>query len=651
VPAGATPKPAKLPESEQNNQKSPPEVGTSGTLGTSKGSTLTRGDISFDAHACACDVKKTSRCANEPLEAPKVPDVPTCSAFDQTFYPKILALDLETYGVKRLSKIGKPLKGSPDALNPWKGDIRLVTLADDSGAILQCDLRSQQLPQHILNAISRGPLLIHHAAFDLSFLAVKLGVSIPDEVFCTLTASRLLEPSRQTKHRLSDVVERWLGVCLTKELGASDWGAETLSAEQIEYAGNDVRYLHPLKTALETALGNAGLTRVFELESQLIPIVAQIEQQGFAVDVAVLQQRCEEAEQEREALGATIRDKLNAPGLNPSSWQQLLVAFKAVGIELPDTDEQTLSTLSHEAAPLILEYRHVDKLRSSATTLLKHVQSDGRIHAKFNPLGARTGRFSSSKPNLQNVPRGLLRKCFVPSGPNRKLIVADYAQIELRIAALVANAVELQKMFRDRNFDMHHQTAEAILRKAPERLVSNGRQLAKAVNFGFLYGQGAKGFQRYALTGYGIALTLEEATEFRTLFFQQYPELRDWHANVWNQVQNGNVKTAKTLFGRLLLPDKDEEWQRFQMLTNYVVQGSGGDLIKAVIVKTAQILPSDAYLVATVHDELIFDCHEHDTLWLPGMIQLAMEDAFAEMFGGAIPGKAEVKICANWGDK
>lgn len=113
----------------------------------------------------------------------------------------------------------------------------------------------------------------------------------------------------------------------------------------------------------------------------------------------------------------------------------------------------------------------------------------------------------------------------------------------------------------------------------------------------------------------------------------------------------GSVKTAKTLCGQLLLPDKDEEWQRFQMLTNYVVQGSGGDLIKAAMIKTARILPSDAYLVATVHDELIFDCHGHDAVWLAGMIRLAMEDAFAEMFGGAIPGKAEVTICASWGDK
>jgi ribonuclease D len=105
--------------------------------------------------------------------------------------------------------------------------------------VFQCDLRSQQLPKHILDAISRGPLVIHHAAFDLSFLAVKLGLSLPDEVFCTLTASRLLEPSRQTKHRLGDVVERWLGVRLGKELGASDWGAEAFSAEQIEYTCTD----------------------------------------------------------------------------------------------------------------------------------------------------------------------------------------------------------------------------------------------------------------------------------------------------------------------------------------------------------------------------------------------------------------------------
>src|SRR5262249_16781612 len=148
----------------------------------------------------------------------------------------------------------------------------------------------------------------------------------------------------------------------------------------------------------------------------------------------------------------------------------------------------------------------------------KAISSDGHIHARFSPTGSMTGRFSSKAPNLQNITRGALRSCFIASSPERSLIVADYSQIELRIGAYFASDQVMLEAFEARKA-LHRATAAVVLSKSLEAVTKEDRQLAKAVNFGFLYGQGPKGFQQYARTDYGIVLSLEEAAKLRNRFF------------------------------------------------------------------------------------------------------------------------------------
>src|SRR5262249_28548000 len=142
---------------------------------------------------------------------------------------------------------------------------------------------------------------------------------------------------------------------------------------------------------------------------------------------------------------------------------------------------------------------------------------DGCIHTSFNPLGTDTGRFSSSDPNLQNVGRGALRSCFIPP-PGCAFIVADYSQIELRAAAVIANEEKMLNAYKE-GADLHTQTASLILNKRVDEVCKDDRQLAKAVNFGLLYGQRAKGLVTQAKSRYGVELTEIEATEFRNRFF------------------------------------------------------------------------------------------------------------------------------------
>jgi DNA polymerase-1 len=182
------------------------------------------------------------------------------------------------------------------------------------------------------------------------------------------------------------------------------------------------------------------------MEMALLPVVVAMEQHGFPVDAEKLKAFGKSMRAEADAIAADLRVKLGVPLLNVNSTQQVVTAFKGVGVEIDATNKEILTGLNHPFAVSLLAYREKDNLAGKVVSLLKHVQADGRIHARFNSLGTETGRFSSSKPNLQQIPgiRHTLefRTCFIPSGSARKLIVADANQVELRRAAAISKRPE-----------------------------------------------------------------------------------------------------------------------------------------------------------------------------------------------------------------
>jgi DNA polymerase I-like protein with 3'-5' exonuclease and polymerase domains len=573
-----------------------------------------------------------------------------------------LALDLETYAEPKIGRKGR-ITATGDALDPFKGEIRLVTLANPDGNISQFDLRkTQALPAEICVALACEELVIHNAAFELRFLATKFGLW-PQRVFCTLTASRLLEPLKSVPHALGSVLERHLDVKLLKEHGSSDWGAFVLTECQMQNARDDVRYLHRLRLVLASALLQEDLALVFDLEMALLPIITRMELHGFSVDVERLKTLLPEQRSKAQTCLEGLRDAFGKPDLNANSPEQVLEVFKAAGIELvksnPDgskeetTEEELLCTIDDPRAEMLLEYRKADKLAVALAALLEVVREDGRICAQFNPLGAATGRFSSKNPNLQQVPKKgakHVRAIFVPGGPDRRLIVADYSQIELRVAALVAGETVMIDAFREA-IDLHAKIAAASLRIAAAQVTRAQRDIGKTVNFGFLYGRSAEGYRRGVRKDYGLILASAEAAAYRKAFFTAYPAIAAWHEDCRRKAKDSGNDRAHTIFGRLLCAQADNSWARFNLLTNYVVQGSCADLLKMAMIKIAAILHSDVHLVATVHDELIYDAREDLALESCDMIRMAMEETFVEMFGTTVPIVAEAKVCKNWGEK
>ena len=298
--------------------------------------------------------------------------------------------------------------------------------------------------------------------------------------------------------------------------------------------------------------------------------------------------------------------------------------------------------------PKILAHRAFEKQAQQAASLLESVAADGRIHGQFDPMGTATGRFSSKTPNLQNIGRGELRSCFV-APEVRALVIADYSQIELRAAAAIAGESKMVESYQ-RGDDLHRITAASVLGKPLEDVTKEDRQLAKAVNFGLLYGQNAKGLVRYAKTSYGVTITEDEARLIRQKFFATYGRLRQWHGESHRLAEQG-VAEVRTAFGRRrLIEPTATEWERFTALVNTPVQGGCADGLKQALIDLSAKLPEEARIISTVHDEIIVECDQAAAEVVRELLQSTMREAMAAIFP-QVPIEVEAGVCSNWGDK
>ncbi len=549
-----------------------------------------------------------------------------------------IALDIETYG---------PGKG--DALDPWRGDIRLLQLAGEKTCVFLLDLRAIGYDLGSVATLLADKLVVgHNLRFDARWLALKCGLRLP-RLFCTLTAARLLVAGTKPGNNLDQCLERYCGIAPAPDQSRSDWGGMLLTEDQIAYAARDVAHLHLLKGRLDHELEMAGLDGVFDLESRLLPVVIDMEIAGMAVDVDRLRGIESTCCDKAAAAAAEVRDLLALPDLNIGSSKQLLAALKALGIPLDSTNEESLQSCGEkEIIPKVLASRALEKQAQQAASLLDSVASDGRIHGQFDPMGTATGRFSSKAPNLQNIGRGDLRSCFI-APPGRSLVIADYSQVELRAAAAIAGEQVMIEAYK-RGEDLHRLTAAAVLGKPLEQITKEDRQKGKSSAFGLLYGQSAKGLVRYAKSSYGVNLTEEEARAIRQKFFATYGRLRQWHGQSHVSAEKG-VTEIRTVTGRRrLIPSNASEWERFTALVNTPVQGGCADGLKQALIDLSARLPEDAKIVSTIHDEIIVECDEAAAESVQEILQTTMREAMAVLFP-QVAIEVEAGTCRNWGDK
>jgi DNA polymerase-1 len=552
-------------------------------------------------------------------------------------------------------------------LDPRKDRVRLLQLAPCSMTdVFLLDLFAidpKALPP-LFEVLAGTCVIGHNLGFDLAFLA-PLDFE-PGAVGDTMLLSLLLHGPRQDGfHKLDRLAERELGLHLPKDQQRSDWSGE-LSSEQLEYAARDAAVLLLLNNKLQPQVNDAGMREVARIEMRALPALAWLSRSGVAFDksawaaladaaaarLPTLEERVNSLAPEKPAKpdGKGRRRKAN-PRWNWNSHVQIKEAFALLDLVLEDTQDDTLAAVDHELARALREFKGISKLTTTygAEWVRKHLAADGRVYADWAQCGAVTGRMACSSPNLQNLPRDArYRACFV-APPGRVLIKSDYSQIELRIAAKVANEQRMLDAFR-RGDDLHRLTARRMTGRAD--VTDEDRRLAKPVNFGMIYGRGADSLMKKARSEYGIGMSKEQAEQSRRVFFATYPGIARWHRQLKHQQRQqlaGREKAeTRTLTGRRVVV-KPDFW--YGGRANYVVQGTGGDGIKlalALLWERRDRVPG-AFPVLVVHDELVIECAADQAEAAQEWLRQAMFDAMAPLIDPVPVGEIEAQTGRTWG--
>jgi DNA polymerase-1 len=540
---------------------------------------------------------------------------------------RVLGLDCETTG-----------------LDPHADRLRLIQLQPPGGPVYLIDCFA--VDPRLLGPVLQGARLLigHNLKFDLRFL-MAAGLPIPDgpRLFDTMLAAQLLDGTA-TPPGLKELAARFLSLKLEKELQKAEWSG-SLSPAMLEYAARDAAVLLPLYEALAPELEAAGLGQAAELEFRALPAVAWLEHTGAPFDTGDWRAACNGALAAKlEAVKnlKALADRLGfGPEINWDSPQQVLKLLRAAGVAVEDTREVTLARYrDHPLVEALLAYREAARRCGTyGLDWLGYVHRvTGRIHADWRQMGAASGRMACDGPNLQQVPRDpKYRACF-RAGAGKVLVKADYSQIELRIAAELSGDRRLLEAF-ERGEDVHVLTAAQVLGKDPGAVTREVRQLAKAINFGLLYGMGARTFAEYALANYGVCLTEAEAGRLRKEFFRTYWGLRAWHRRAW-EAGPGEVRT---LSGRRRVV------RTFNERLNTPVQGTGADGLKAALALLWQRRNQcpGAVPVLVVHDEVVVEVPEGKAEaareWLVDCMRRGMEGFLKQ-----VPVEVEAVICRDW---
>ena len=446
-------------------------------------------------------------------------------------------------------------------------------------------------------------------------------------------------------------------------------GKTAMTCDQLEVAraaaffGERMRVTLELQPLLQGQLERLGNAELFHgLEMPLVPVLAEMEIAGVAIDVPYLQQVSRELYDQLNRLDQEIEDVAHGP-INVNSPQQL-ARFLFEDLNLPggrktksgySTDAAVLEGLreQHPVVPKILEFRQLSKLKGTyvdALPLLVDARTH-RVHTSFNQTVAATGRLSSSDPNLQNIPIRTevgqkVRRAFIPSRPGDLLLSADYSQIELRVLAHMTDDPVLVDAFA-RGEDIHARTAAEVFGIDQAAVTANQRRLAKVVNFGLFYGLSDFGLSR------DTGMSTEEARSFIDAYFRAYGRVREFLEGIKIQArEQGYVETLlhrRRYIQDIRSPNRALRLAAERIAINMPVQGSAADIMKLAMIRLQAYLRErqlQSRMILTVHDELVFEVPPGERDQLVEVVP----DLMATAYPLTVPLQVDLKLGPNWQD-
>ncbi len=507
----------------------------------------------------------------------------------------------------------------------------------------------------------------HNLKYDLKILN-KYNVIVNGPLYDTMIAHYIINPDmRHDLNILSETYLKYSPKLIEELIGPKGKNQKSIKdfdiSSQTEYLVENADITLQLKLHFENILKDEKSIDLFKnIEIPLLNVLTKMEIQGINIDVNCLKSQSREIKKDLNDLKLEIYKKAGEE-FNISSPKQLgIILFEK--LKLTDkpkktktgqysTSEETLLALSKEnpIVSLILDWRSLEKLQNTYINALPEEINEitKRIHTEYNQAVATTGRLSSNKPNLQNIPirtnRGKkIREAFIPKNDNYYLMAADYSQIELRIIAALSNDEGMIKAFKN-NEDIHKSTASKVFNVNINEVTSEQRNNAKTVNFGIIYGVSAFGLSQQT------NLNRTEAKELIDLYYSSYPKLNDYINNQINFARDNGF--VETILGRRrylrninsqnsIVRSADE-----RNAVNAPIQGSAADIIKLAMINIQNIIEKEklkSKMLLQVHDELVFDVHKKELEFLKSIVKKEMENAYKL----EIPLIVEIGVGNNW---
>lgn len=553
----------------------------------------------------------------------------------------VWGLDIETMPLPAFQQDRKA------GLDPWRSSIRLVQVYPGGGTCFVFDAQALGLSP-LAELLNTRALVAHNAIFELKFL-LHGGIA-PARLGCTLLMDNALGNGRRALATLAADTLNWQ---IDKTLQVSDWTAANLTPAQLDYAALDAVAAFRLADIQRKQLQERGLVRCYELMRDAQPAIARLELAGCPFDTVghatLITQWQTTAEQARGELDSLLNGANPDSPLQLSKWlaanlpAETLETWPKTATGQLQTDADALAGLTLPALEPLKRYKLAVKgLSTYGKGYAAHISPvTGRIHANFTLGGTATGRLSCSSPNIQNPPRDpAFRALFAPA-PGRCLVVADYGQIELRVAALVSGDPAMLAVY-EQGQDLHRKTAAAFLGKEPGEVTKAERQIAKGINFGMLFGSGARGLQAFCKSSYGVDLSLTQADKARAAFFAAYQGLSAWQKQTRQAAER--AKQVRTPGGRVRALDRNIGTE----CLNTPVQGGAAECLLAALA-ALDVDSLGGRLVNIVHDELVVECDPEQAGAVSAAVEAAMVAGFLAIFpSGSTRDLVEAHSGPNW---
>jgi len=594
---------------------------------------------------------------------------------------EMIAFDTETTSIDQMSAELVGISLAVDEQRGYYVPVGHRVVGGESQPDMFAQPVGEQLPLATVIKALRVPLedpnipkTAHNAVYDLMIMQ-RYGINVAPVAFDTMLAEWVQNPISKFLG-LKALVAQTLDIQMTEISELLGKGKKQLSMDMVDidaaapYAAADATMTLRLVEPLRKGLTDSTLGGLYDnLELPLIPIIGAMQSKGVTLDVGFLGDMSDRLATSIQGLESAIYAAGNIGNFNIGSPKQLnMVLFEVLGLPTDglkktklgySTDASTLDALrdQHPIVDMIVEYRELSKLKSTYVDALPALVNarTGRLHTSYNQTGSATGRFSSSNPNLQNIPirtevgREVRRAFVAPEG--YLLLAVDYSQIELRVMAHISQDETLISAFHQGQ-DIHRATAATVNGIEPDDVSYEQRSFAKRVNFGLMYGMGAFRLARDS------DLSLAEAEDFIATYFERMPGveqyIKDTKEFVWRHGY------TETLYGRRrIYPAIKSNGNRRstsaeeRAAINMPIQGTAADILKQSMINLhARLSDSqfDAAMILQVHDELVLEVKAAELEAVTALVVETMESALPDGKALRVPLRANASYGRDWCD-